>query len=282
MYLKLQRRDDFAQGTTAVDKAGNFIYNQEWVDKLSHTDLMFEIAHEVGHLFTRTMDRFPPGGHPQVWNKAADIVIDILLRDSGLPPSWVTQECTTKEEIQKYTGQSTMEVYLDLMKDPPPSNPLMVMGSPESGTDDARKCCGGSAVEKDVSKEEVIKWQKIAVSAAENAKSRGKLPGQLADWLLELTEPKVRWTDYLRVKTQETMKRKWTWRVAGRRGEAMDIRLPGKHPKLPTAVCAVDTSGSISDRQVHEFISECSEILRLTGGKMRVILFDSEVYLDGS
>lgn len=61
----------------------------------------------------------------------------------------------------------------------------------------------------------------------------------------------------------------------------MDLYLPGKHPRLPIAVVAVDTSGSISDEELRNFISECSEILRLTGGRMRVIMFDAEVYFDG-
>jgi predicted metal-dependent peptidase len=281
MRLKLKRDDSCGQGTTAVDRHGNFIYNKEWVDNLSDEDLVFEIAHEIGHLFTRTIERFPAGGMWQVWNKASDIVIDILLRDSGIAASKVSLNCTTQDLIDEYRGKCTVEVYHDLLKKNPPKKGGNGNGKGDGiCTDDERKCCGGTSVEQGATKEDIVKWQQVVVSAAEAAKSRGKLPGMLSDWITNILEPKVKWTDYLRLKTQQIMKRKWTWRTSGRRGEALNIRLPGKHPKLPTAVCAIDTSGSVSNDQITRFLSECSEILRLTGGKMRVLLFDHGVYFD--
>lgn len=292
MYLHLI--EDKNIPTTAVNAKGHFIYNPEHVETLNHQDLVFEIAHEIGHLFTRTMDRFPPGAIFPIWNKASDVVIDTLLKDSGLPQSWISTECTTKELMKKYREKTTMEVYLDMIKngmgggckDPQACGNNCQgncqadgQGGGDQGTPDKRKCKGGSST-GEATKAEVVEWKQRAQAAAEAAKARGKLPGILSDLILELLEPTIHWTDYLRVKTQECMKRRWTWRIPGRRGEGMGIRLPGKHPDLPTAVCAIDTSGSIGNGELQRFISESAEILRLTGGKVRLILFDAEVYFD--
>ncbi len=291
LAMSLHLVEDKTCPTTAVNLNGDFIYNPEWVEKLSHVDLMAEIEHELGHLFTETLNRFPISGYHEVWNKAADIVIDTMLMDSGTIPSWIMKEATNKELQDKYRGKSTNEVYHDLLTNAKQMKICFSMEgdgkeNPNGQTPDVRKCSSGSlankakGANKDKVEKQLAQWRKKIYEAAEMAKARGKLPGHLQEWLSELLEPKVRWQDYLRLKASQTMRRKHSWRVEGRRGVGLGIRLPGKHPRLPEAVIAMDTSGSVSGKERTEFASESSEILRLTGGKVRLILFDAEVYYD--
>ncbi len=287
MYLEPIEVPDLDPPTTAVTPTSKFLYHPEHVEKLSHQDLMFEIAHELGHLFTRTLERRPPGADMSLWNSASDIVIDSMLRGTDLPPSWISLEAVPEKTVEKYENMTTMEVYLDLLQKKKPGD----KSGKDGATGDTRQCTGGCKLDKQ-DPEDTAEWKKRVVAAATAVKNRGTLPGVVQKMILELLEPKIHWTEYLRVKTQECMKRRWSWRVPSRRAMGMtcfdkkeehdfdEIIMPGRSPDLPTATVAIDTSGSVSQKELINFLSESAEILRMTGGKMRVILFDAKVYYD--
>ena len=150
LYLRL--RIDWSVPTTAVNLQGDFLYNPKHVDGLSHTDLVYEIAHELGHLFTRTMTRFPQGGNFGCWNYASDIVIDTLTSDSGLARSKVSKEAIPDATMQKYRKKITEEVYRDLLKKIPPMSCVCGQkqgaGSPQDGDGDSQGGGGNEAKEE--------------------------------------------------------------------------------------------------------------------------------------
>jgi predicted metal-dependent peptidase len=106
LRLEISKRTDMP--TMATD--GRYIfYNPDFVEKLSHPELMGVFAHEVLHCalshHTRRGDR-----HPVVWNIAADFVINPILKDAGMQlPAGCLYD-------QKYAGKSAEEVYADLMQ----------------------------------------------------------------------------------------------------------------------------------------------------------------------
>jgi predicted metal-dependent peptidase len=339
LYLRL--RIDWSIPTTAVNLAGDFLYNPRHVATLSQSDLEYEIAHELGHLFTRTITRFPQGGNFPCWNYASDIVIDTLTMDSGLARSKISKKAIDDKKIKKYRGKITEEVYKDLLKNMPPmacacGGPQGKPGGNKSGQgqgqgqdkdeegqgqpgadgsnndgddsqspgggqgncncpchggnqctskvhpDNVRQCTSATEVGKEQEKqdEHIMNWKQRALGAAAQAKSRGKLPGALEDFLASLLAPKVHWKDILRQFVSRTMKGKRTWARRSRRSFSIGIYLPGKDPNLPRAVIAMDTSGSIGNDELHRFLSEAVEIIGVTGGKIRLILFDTHVYFD--
>ncbi len=332
LYLRL--RIDWSCPTTAVNLAGDFLYNPRHVASLSQSDLEYEIAHELGHLFTRTITRFPQGGNFACWNYASDIVIDTLTMDSGLARSKISKKAIDDKRIKKYRGKITEEVYKDLLKNMPKmgcacGGPQGKPGGNQSGQgkgqgqeekdgqgsgdgdasenqqakgsgncscpchsgnqctskvhpDNVRQCTSATEVGKEQEKqdEHIMNWKQRALGAAAQAKARGKLPGALEDFLASLLEPKVHWKDILRQFVSRTMKGKRTWARRSRRSFSIGVYLPGKDPNLPRAVIAMDTSGSIGNDELHRFLSEAVEIISVTGGKIRLILFDTHVYFD--
>ena len=344
LYLRL--RKDWTVPTTAVNLRGDFLYNPKHVSTLSQVDLEYEIAHELGHLFTRTITRFPQGGNFACWNYASDIVIDTLTSGSGLTRSKVSKEAIPDPTMQKYKGKITEEVYRDLLKDIPQMGCSCGQPSGKPGDQQGqgqgqgqgegedkedkdgqgkggqsegnaegdesqsggggqanscncpchsgngctskvhpqniRKCTAATDVgqEQEGQNEEIMNWKQRILGAAETAKSRGKLPGALEAFLAELKDPKVPWQSVLRQFVSRTMKGKRTWMRRSRRSYSLGIYLPGKDPNLPRAVIAMDTSGSVGKEEQIAFLSESVEIIKVTGGSVRLILFDSEVYFD--
>lgn len=104
-------------GTTCVDNKGRLYYNPEWVESFTIPDAIFEVAHEVMHLVQRCSDRFPMGGDHATWNKAADIVVDTILEESGLRPSEVSKKNITSDIKKRFKDKTTEQVYYALLKE---------------------------------------------------------------------------------------------------------------------------------------------------------------------
>ena len=107
------------------------------------------------------------------------------------------------------------------------------------------------------------------------------MPGNLEAFVTTLLKPKQDWRKYLRHTASTYLKGNWTWKQISRRTSGQ-VRTPGREKNLPTAVIYIDTSGSISNDDLTRFLSETAEIIRLGGGKCRLLLGDAEIYYDGN
>lgn len=119
-------------------------------------------------------------------------------------------------------------------------------------------------------------WKVALKQAAVAGKSRGRLPAEIERLVTDFLEPKVHWRELLRRFLTSSCKDDYSFTrpnrrysvaatpsspVAGRNHHARCI-LPGLHsPKLGRIVCAVDTSGSIDQKQFNEFIAEVRAVL---------------------
>ncbi len=105
---------------------------------------------------------------------------------------------------------------------------------------------------------------KIAVQqAAQQAKVCGKLPAGIARLVEELLEPKVDWREVLRDFCQSNSKADYSWTRPNRRFVGMGLHLPSLHSinDLGTIAIAVDTSGSVGQDDLNQFVSEANAIL---------------------
>jgi len=104
-------------------------------------------------------------------------------------------------------------------------------------------------------------WKIATMNAAEAAKQQGRLPACAARFVKDLLHPKVPWQEVLRQFLTATTKNDYSFAQPNRRYGGGCI-LPGLHsPRLGKIVVAVDTSGSIGQREFSEFMSEVQNIL---------------------
>jgi predicted metal-dependent peptidase len=105
----------------------------------------------------------------------------------------------------------------------------------------------------------------------------GKMPRAISDML----EPKVDWRDALRefVSASVRGKDEYTWRRMNKRHMANDIYLPSMdNETIGGVVVAIDTSGSIGEKQLNEFATELVSICEIaTPEKVTIIWWDAEV-----
>lgn len=242
----------FPPGNETAATDGKTIYiDEDFLDSMPLPEAVFVICHEVGHAMWQHMGRgkkYHDGGfegkpfNHRAWNYAGDYVINDMLVKSkiGKMPGRGLIDA-------KYTsGMLVDDVYREVMKDPPQ----------EDGGFDIHILAPDKANQAE--------WKRAAKSAANAAKAMGKLPEQLERFVDKLLNPKVPWQEKLRHHVTRCASRdSTTWAKPNKR------RLINQGVVMPSftgfcaghIVVAVDTSGSISEKELTAFMSELQMIL---------------------
>ena len=121
-------------------------------------------------------------------------------------------------------------------------------------------------------------WLRRAVSAAQVAKQQGKLPAGLETLVEALTTPQVDWRAYLARFLRSAAKDDYSYSHPDRRFVSQGIYMPDLHTETCEIVVAVDTSGSISNEELTQFLSEVAEIsATIPSIRLHLICCDAEV-----
>ncbi len=247
---------------TAATDGKTIWFDKDFFEKLKLPERVFVMCHEIGHAMWCHMARakhyFDCGfdGEPfnaGRWNRAGDYIINDMLVKSkiGKMPSFALHEPT------KYPSDMLVDdVYRKLKDDP---NDGEGPGEGEGGSLDHhinQPPPGGSGSQAE--------WKRAVATAADAAKSQGKLPADLARLVEEILDPKVPWAEKLRSSLTRCAGRdSTTWTKPHRR------RLLTQGIVMPSytgfaaghIVFVVDTSGSMSDDEVAQGLGECDAIL---------------------
>lgn len=249
------------KGTAATD--GKTIwFDEDFLASLRLPEAVGVTCHEIAHCMWMHMARgkqYKDTGFdgeafdPRLWNIAGDYVINDMLKasDVGELPS-----CALLDK--RYTHDMLVDnVYRELKKNPPPQG-----GNPIDGDGN-----DGSTLDHHILSPGVMsdaEWKRAVQTAADAAKAMGKMPAALARFVDQLMNPQVRWQDKLRFHVTRAVSRETTsWKSPHRR------RLVIQGVYLPSytgfaageIVVAVDTSGSIGQRELTTFFSELAGIL---------------------
>jgi predicted metal-dependent peptidase len=112
--------------------------------------------------------------------------------------------------------------------------------------------------------------REVAGRILEAAKRRGDVPGDLIRFAEAVLTPKVPWETLLRALVSQALAPvrgpvHRTYAVLHRRTPFLGAILPGGRDGLPRIALVVDTSGSMSDRELEQALAEVRRILALVG-----------------
>ena len=276
------------QRTTAVDSSGRFYYNRDHIEAMNIYEVIFELAHEVMHIVQHCNDRYPPGADPALWNLAADYAADTALVDAGFKQSEISKKMVPKEVQQFARGKTTEQIYWYLIKKGEKQGPGQGQGGqgqqpvagdqgpgscPSNHPKNVRGCASASLMGQKKQPAQVEKFKQQIIAAAQLAKDRGDLPGFANDFIVKLMEPTVTWRDKLRNMSATSFKGRYSFARPSRRSHALGLRLPFRKPAKEGAIVAIDTSGSISDKELCQFVTESTQIMKETGAPWIKIYF---------
>jgi len=123
---------------------------------------------------------------------------------------------------------------------------------------------------------------KIDRALREGGMLAGRMGGKMPRAIGELLEPKIDWREALRDFVASSMKGKdeFTWRRMNKRHMANDIYMPSmENETIGEVIVAIDTSGSIGNRELTEFATELASICDLASPDVvRIIWWDADVH----
>ena len=273
--------------STLATDGRNFYYNNDFVHKLTPREAEFGFAHEVLHNVFDHMGR-RNDRDPQLSNIAADYAANQILKDEniGHVPEWIKIY-----QDNKYRGWSYEQIYADveekaikidmsqlgeLLDEHLDGNEGEGDGEGDQDGKDGKGRPKLTAEEKKKIRDEI----KEAVVAAAQAAGAGKVPAGIARMIQDFTEPQMDWRQLLRMNIQSIVKSNYSFSRPNRKSQHCGAVLPGlMNEETIDVSVAIDMSGSISDKQAKDFISEVKGIMdEYKDFKLDMWCFDTSVY----
>lgn len=226
---------------------GKYIkFNPEFFLQLTEEERVFVLAHETLHVVFMHMSR-RGSRDPMLWNVAGDFVINLLLKEQGF------KLCDGVLYDAQYDGMSTEEVYDSLIQEGKDKQ-----FSPDF--EDIEEMEFDSPAEQEAFAEK-IKDVVVRAKIMAEMSGAGQFGGSVERFLSDILRPKLNWKTLLKRYVTATMSREdYSWRRPKQKGGLYFPRLYS--PKVGQIDIAIDTSGSISNDQFNQFMSEVFSILK--------------------
>jgi len=270
--LNIENADSWCP--TAATDGRNLYYNTAFFREMNVSEIEFVIGHEILHCafdhMTRTEKR-----DKQLFNIACDYLVNncLIKNNIGSIPSFI--DCY---HDQKYDGWTAEEVYDDLLKNAEKVKMLASLLDEHMDLEDNQ----GDQNRPSYSEEEIQKIKddirESMISSAQSAS--GDVPVEIQRLVKDLTEPKMDWREIIRQQIQSTVKNDYSFVRPSRKSMSSGVVLPGiiNDTEIDICVC-IDTSGSIRDEQIRDFLSEVKGITsQYQNYKINLWSFDTRVH----
>ncbi len=259
MGMKMQASE--AVPTLGTDSE-TIYYNPGFIVETLKKDqnlLVSAIAHECGHKYL--MHNIRQGARDaQLFNIAGDYVINLILRDSGLSvgDDWLIDD--------KYAGMTTEQVYNLLQQESQKQPQQDKQGKKRVNPDGCYHKPEGSGPGNTMTPDEVDAMERKIkgdiARAATQARARGHLPAGLAREIDAILNPPEPWQDILREFITNRARDDYNWMRPSRQFLRHGFALPSlQNYRMGPIVVALDTSGSVSDREFSAFMANLSSII---------------------
>ncbi len=303
-----------ATGTLSVSNTGRLLYEPAFIDACSDSELVWVVLHETMHLVLDHYTRANAAGVPMTpeerrrWNIAGDLEINSSLQQiAHLKDKYPKASKPCLPEKYGFKPNLPVESYYKLLreKNEPPQQPQDGSGQVEGpGEGGCGSAAGGDPRDDDDQPEESNEITQAVATQLEAARRQignelrkpeyqgrgiGNVPGALRSWLeARGRPPKVRWPRVLQRLITTSVDRRagcedFDWMKPSRRQGALGWEdgtpiLPRGIKGIPTIEFHVDTSGSMSDRQLNQIVREVLGCCKYSEAGVTVVTFDTRIH----
>lgn len=257
LYLKLHESTPDKIETMAVDKNANLYYNPQFVNDLTEEELKGVLCHEIMHVALEHLIRMRSETSRDMWNIATDIAINnmlvnnnITLPKCGLIPknNSITLDKIRVDNIESKTAE---DIYAEIFDNCDCKckgfDSHIYIENPDEDRDE--KTDGGAGTEQ-------VDWPSVLMQAAVFAEQRGQLPAGMDRYIDAIKNPKANWKSILRKYIQQYIPNDYTWAKRSKKSYSCGFYLPSSSKEHLEIAVGIDTSGSIGQEQLSEFMSE--------------------------
>lgn len=208
--------------------------------------------------------------NPMLANMAADYVVNNAIIEAD-EYGEITSMPSSALYDKQYKGMTTKQIFDKLMQDAKDN------GGGQGGHD-THDWEGAESLSDEETKE-VAKQIDQALRQGEII--RGKMQGNKNRSISEILEPKVDWREQLRDFVNSTCKNKdkTSWKRPHKRFIGHDIYMPSMIGEaIGQVVIGIDTSGSIGDKELNEFLTEVVSICDdVSPSSIELLYWDTDV-----
>lgn len=268
--------------TACVDAKANITFNPDFCKTLTDIQFIFVLTHEVLHV---ALGHFHRKGSRDmmVWNMAGDFAINLMIRDALDRKDSV---CEGSLIDDGYAGMSAEQIYESLMKNARRIKVNPLGNDMKDGNGDDKDDSGDGSVlirgNRAKTPEDASEWQSSVASAATRAKQMGKLPASIEREVDGFLKSKVDWREQLRQRLRSSVSRLqrdfYTFMPPNRRFVHQGLYFPSLVGyDAPRIGFAIDTSGSMTEKDVTQAHAEIDAIRKQFGCSVYVMSCDADV-----
>ena len=286
------KKDDSTK--TASTDGKDVFYNEQFVSNLSEEEQIFVFAHEICHIAFDHIYR-SENKDMELWNIATDSVINALLKDDGLE---VLKSAIYNPEAINYNAEELYEKLLKNKKNNHDSSKKNIKCHDDHGlwekVIEKIEETSDKSSDKTIKEEHIEKLTKAGENKSfeKNKEVRNEKLGKLMDSLTEgaigagdstssldrlianvgNTKPLIDWRRALR----ESLTYDVDWSYANATVEDGVVTAHLEEKPFPVTEIVLDTSGSVSENLLRNFLRECKNIIKTS--RVRVGCFDTKFY----
>lgn len=252
-----------------------------WMDLDEKTKLAV-LKHELLHIVFFHLDHFERFPNKKLYNIAADLEINQYIESEYKGEKWdgLEYDKGIYKSLNLLSKQGTKYYYEQIQEEidkNPDGEVAEMVNDIEMDWHDLWKAMEGmsEAERKLISKQIDHQFKEIA---SEMQKKNGSIPGELSQYinsLFEIKEPVLDWKSYLRrfsAQSPKVITKKSRHKPNKRFSDNPALKIK---PRKNTLV-AIDTSGSVSDKELIEFFNEIYHIYK-SGTDVTVIECDTQI-----
>lgn len=257
-------------------------YNPEFFMKLNKDEQLSLLMEQTLHTAFMHMERMGERDKDR-WQRAADETVRNVLNDRGF------KMIADRKFDTQYKDMSTDQIYklLPVNTPPPPKNQNDLAPPPppdgggggdgDSGPGQANQAAADAQLRAQV-EDLLVQAQQASKMAGDKP---GTVPGSLEMFLDKLLNPVLPWHTILRRWMQAQAKTDYTFAKPNRRFFPQHYLPSMLSTSLVDVMVAVDISGSVSDSDFNQFVSETHSIMKTFKPKnIRFVQFDTRIQHD--
>lgn len=278
IFFRLNIVEDYDQPTAWVD-GKTLAYNPDFLDTLTHEEIIGVFVHEILHIVYKhhLREELNPAFKEKhgKFNRAADYALNPTIENTNgmaVGDGWLL-------DMEKWSDSLTEDIFNQLPDNPNedkckggsrPGSGEKTGGQMPGMVGEVRPYKGGKAskAEKAIKAQEVDQWVRAAGMKAQGV---GKFTAGVERVITKAVTPTVYWADELQHLLEEITRDDYTWARPNTRFIQGGVYLPSLHSTaMPDLLFYVDVSGSLSDSQLEQIMAEIREIV--SGFNVRVIV----------
>lgn len=231
---------------TFTSDATSLQYSPEFFEILSDDEAAFTLANAAMHTILSHPQRRGKRS-PWLWREACDYAInDMLIGNRFVPPVKIRYD-------ERFAGKYAEEIY-EILKDEISRDEMNEGDSDPNRTEES--------FEK---KLEEAKRERIAQDALSKSESMGRIPQGLERLIPIAKKGKVDWRSELRDTVGGYYISDYTLLPPSKKLLYQGIYLPGTHSRHLSLAIAIDSSGSVDEAMLSQFVAEIESITELFG-----------------